>query len=72
MKRFMLTSRLAALVATTLLVSAGAGRAEDPITIGFAGALSGPASFTGIEIKRGAEMAVDEINAKGGVKGRAS
>jgi branched-chain amino acid transport system substrate-binding protein len=70
MKRFMLTSRLAALVATTLLVSAGAGRVEDPIKIGFAGALSGPASFTGIEIKRGAEMAVDEINAKGGVKGR--
>jgi branched-chain amino acid transport system substrate-binding protein len=32
--------------------------------------LSGPASFTGLDIKRGAELAVDEINAKGGVKGR--
>ena len=38
--------------------------------VGFAGALSGPASFVGVEIKRGAEIAIDEINAKGGIKGR--
>jgi len=44
--------------------------AQEPIKIGFAGALSGPASFVGVEIKRGAEIAIDEINAKGGVKGR--
>ncbi len=40
------------------------------IKIGYAGALTGPASFTGLDIKRGAELAIDEINAKGGVKGR--
>jgi branched-chain amino acid transport system substrate-binding protein len=40
------------------------------IKIGYSGALSGPAAFTGLDIKRGAEMAVDQINAKGGVKGR--
>ena len=34
------------------------------------GALSGPAAFVGVEIKRGAEIAIDEINAKGGIKGR--
>jgi branched-chain amino acid transport system substrate-binding protein len=40
------------------------------IKIGYSGALSGPASFTGLDIRRGAEMAIEEINAKGGVKGR--
>ncbi len=40
------------------------------IKLGFAGALSGPAAFVGMEIKRGAEIAVDEINAKGGINGR--
>jgi branched-chain amino acid transport system substrate-binding protein len=44
--------------------------AQEPIKIGFAGALSGPAAFVGVEIKRGAEIAIDEINAKGGIKGR--
>jgi branched-chain amino acid transport system substrate-binding protein len=46
------------------------GAHAQDIKLGFAGALSGPASFVGIEIKRGAEIAIDEINAKGGVKGR--
>ena len=61
--------RFAAAVAASLgtLVPAGA---QEPIKIGFAGALSGPASFVGVEIKRGAEIAIDEINAKGGIGGR--
>ena len=42
----------------------------DEIKLGFSGALSGPASFVGVEIKRGTELAIDEINASGGVKGR--
>jgi branched-chain amino acid transport system substrate-binding protein len=46
------------------------GRKQTDLKIGFAGALSGPASFVGIEIKRGAEIAIDEINANGGVQGR--
>src|SRR5262249_60478233 len=49
------------------LISAGA---QEPIKIGFAGALTGPAAFVGVEIKRGTEIAIDEINAKGGIKGR--
>jgi branched-chain amino acid transport system substrate-binding protein len=51
------------------LAMLGAARSQD-IKIGYSGALTGPASFTGADIKRGAEMAVDEINAKGGIKGR--
>jgi len=59
---------LAAAVTAVSFTTIGA-HAQD-IKLGFAGALSGPASFVGIEIKRGAEIAIDEINAKGGVKGR--
>lgn len=61
--------RLAAAVAAVSFTMIGAGHAQD-IKLGFAGALSGPASFVGVEIKRGAEIAIDEINAKGGIKGR--
>ena len=41
-----------------------------PIRIGFASAMSGPAAITGEGVKWGATLAVDEINAKGGVMGR--
>jgi len=54
----------------TALFAAGCPRPNPEIKLGFAGALSGPASFVGIEIKRGAEIAIDEINAKGGIQGR--
>jgi branched-chain amino acid transport system substrate-binding protein len=50
-----------------MLIPAGA---QEPIKIGFSGALTGPAAFVGVEIKRGTEIAIDEINAKGGIKGR--
>lgn len=60
---------MALAVAAALIASAGGVSAQD-IKIGYSGALSGPASFTGLDIKRGAEIAVEEINAKGGVKGR--
>jgi branched-chain amino acid transport system substrate-binding protein len=51
------------------LAMLGAAQSQD-IKIGYAGALTGPASFTGLDIKRGAEMAVDEINAHGRIKGQ--
>jgi branched-chain amino acid transport system substrate-binding protein len=63
-------TRLAAAVAVASLGIIGSAPAQETVKLGFAGALSGPASFVGIEIKRGAEIAIDEINAKGGVKGR--
>lgn len=43
---------------------------SSPIKIGYAGALTGPAAFTGVDIRRGAELAIDAINAKGGINGR--
>lgn len=50
--------------------SKDADEIKDEIKIGFAGALSGPASSIGVEIKRGAELAIEVINAQGGVRGR--
>jgi branched-chain amino acid transport system substrate-binding protein len=47
-----------------------AASAENTIKIGFPMPLSGPASVYGVPITKGAEMAVQEINAKGGVLGR--
>ena len=44
--------------------------ASDPIRIGFLPALTGPSSSTGIAINRGTMLAIDEINAAGGVHGR--
>ncbi|HWG78809.1 MAG TPA: ABC transporter substrate-binding protein [Stellaceae bacterium] len=47
-----------------------AAAAESTIKIGFPIPLSGPAAVYGAPITKGAEMAVQEINAKGGVLGR--
>ena len=45
-------------------------QAADPIKIGFPIPLSGPTAVYGEPVLKGAEMAVSEINAKGGVLGR--
>ena len=47
-----------------------AAEAADPIKIGFPMPLSGPTAVYGVPITKGAEMAVADINAKGGVLGR--
>jgi len=43
---------------------------SEPIRIGFLPALTGPSSSTGIAMNRGTILAVNEINAAGGVNGR--
>src|SRR6202167_2663371 len=43
---------------------------NDPIRIGYLPALTGPSSSTGIGISRGTQLAVQEINAAGGINGR--
>jgi branched-chain amino acid transport system substrate-binding protein len=69
MSRSAFFNRLVAAMAAASL-SAITGAHAQEVKIGLAAALTGPASFVGTEIKRGAEIAIDEINAKGGVKGR--
>jgi branched-chain amino acid transport system substrate-binding protein len=59
-----------AITCAVLLFLPGAGRAENTIKIGFPMVQSGPASLVGVPTTVGAQMAVEEINAKGGVLGR--
>src|SRR6202140_2130180 len=47
-----------------------AAMAADPIKIGFPMPLSGPTAVYGVPITKGAELAVADINARGGVLGR--
>jgi branched-chain amino acid transport system substrate-binding protein len=64
--------RIALAVCLALLAAlplAGSAQAP-PIKIGFASAMSGPAAITGEGVRWGATLAVDEINARGGVAGR--
>lgn len=66
-RRRVLTTLIAAPVA---LYACRQGPADQEIKIGFAGALTGPSAFIGEEIKRGAEIAINEINSRGGVLDR--
>ncbi len=45
-------------------------RAADPIKIGLSAAYSGPNATAGPALQRGADLAIEEINAAGGVLGR--
>lgn len=64
--RIVLAVVLIVLAALPPLTSAQA----PPIRVGFASAMSGPAAITGEGVRWGATLAVEEINAKGGVMGR--
>ena len=54
----------------TGLVGSQAALASDPLRIGIPTSLTGPYVELGAEVKRGAEFAANEANAKGGVDGR--
>ena len=58
----------AAVIASSVVKPAIA--AKEPILIGYLPALTGPSSSTGIGINRGVQLAVQEINAAGGIDGR--
>lgn len=64
--RIALVLLLALLAALPLTGSAQA----PPIRVGFASAMSGPAAITGEGVRWGGTLAVEEINARGGVMGR--
>ena len=62
----------ACLVATAAFAGAafGAPKETEPILVGVAGPMTGDFAAMGEQMKRGAQQAVDDINAKGGVLGR--
>jgi len=58
----------------TVLLAAGwcpfaLAQSKDPVKIGLSAAVSGGSAASGEAIKRGLQIAIDEINAKGGVLG---
>jgi branched-chain amino acid transport system substrate-binding protein len=61
------TSAAAATVAFPAVLRA---QAKDPIRIGFPLPLTGPFGALAADMQRGGQLAVDELNAKGGVLGR--
>lgn len=64
----MTSQRFVAMILAVGLIPVAAA-AESPIKIGYPMPLSGPASVYGVPITKGAEMAVQEINASGGIMG---
>ena len=65
------THRIATALLLTLVAAWPATAQEGaPIRLGLSTALSGPAAYTGQQDRWGAEMAIKEINAAGGVLGR--
>jgi branched-chain amino acid transport system substrate-binding protein len=62
-------SFLCAALAAAGLATAGTAFAADPIKIGLVTALSGQSALAGEAITRGLTVAIDEINAKGGLLG---
>lgn len=59
---------LALLALAALTVSVGA-QSKEPIKIGLAAAVSGGSAASGEAIKRGMQIAMDEVNARGGLLG---
>lgn len=62
--------RRAAFAGIAALGLAGVAGAADPVKIGMSTALTGPYSEFGIMQRNAVEIAVEQINAKGGIKGR--
>ena len=63
-------ARIFAAAAAVTVLSAGTVQAADPIKIGMPMILSGPGALFGEPTLKGAQMFVDETNAKGGLLGR--
>lgn len=63
-------TRSASILCVVSTLSAGSAFAADPIKIGEINPFSGPLAKYGIELARGHGLAVDEVNAKGGLLGR--
>jgi branched-chain amino acid transport system substrate-binding protein len=64
------TVLILALLSIASVVFAGGGKDADTITIGGIFPLSGPVAVYGTEAHKGIQLAIDEINAAGGISGK--
>jgi branched-chain amino acid transport system substrate-binding protein len=69
-RRSFLTTTTAGAAAVIAFPAVLKAQSKDPIRIGFPSPLTGPFAALADDQKRGAELAVDELNAKGGILGR--
>ena len=69
LKKLVTTTALAALVAAGALTLGAQAKADD-IVVGVAGPMTGEYAAFGEQLRRGSDMAVKDINAKGGVLGK--
>jgi branched-chain amino acid transport system substrate-binding protein len=61
---------MVAALACSFMFFSGPVSAADPIKIGFVSIMSGRVAMLGEEGSKGAQLAIDEVNARGGVIGR--
>jgi branched-chain amino acid transport system substrate-binding protein len=61
---------LAAALSFAPLAAFAQAASGDPVTIGVSGPLTGPNAQYGAQWKKGFDLALDEVNVKGGVRGR--
>ena len=67
----MLFGSFGVLLGMLLLISAcSAGQQEKTVKIGFLGALTGDVAVYGVPMSKAAKLAVDQVNAKGGIDGK--
>ncbi|CAN5716561.1 ABC transporter substrate-binding protein [soil metagenome] len=69
-RRLLVNGAVAASLFAGLALGAGAAFAQSVVKIGSVLSVTGPAAFLGEDMKAGMELAVEEINAKGGVGGK--
>ncbi|HET9977695.1 MAG TPA: ABC transporter substrate-binding protein [Burkholderiaceae bacterium] len=69
-RRTVLTTLAAALLAGMPIAAQAQGFTDSEILIGFHGPMTGPASWVGLGARDGALLALEEINAAGGIHGR--
>ena len=69
-RRTLVKGSLAAIVTGAAMSRAALAQSSEPIMLGVSGPLTGPNAQYGTQWKQGFDLALDEINASGGINGR--
>ena len=70
MKKVLIGSLCLAVLLSMAVFAGGNAETKDAIRIGFYGPLTGPMALSGIASQQGADLAIKQINEKGGVMGK--